>query len=218
MRNNGPIECKACWSLLVLARVSHVGKCSTPRDAIPDALHYPSNPLVPPMPHRNVFLIGMMASGKSTVGRHLANALKLDFVDSDSVIEKRAGADIPWIFDIEGEEKFRDREEAVIEELTRRRGVVLATGGGAVLREVNRRRLSERGTVVYLNAPFESLVARARTNTRRPLLAGEDAREKLAELMDQRGDLYARIADMEIHTDSRSPRLIAERIVAALEA
>ncbi len=169
------------------------------------------------MPHRNVFLIGMMASGKTTVGRHLARALKLDFVDSDSVIEDRAGADIPWIFDIEGEEKFRDREEKVIEEVTRRHGVVVATGGGVVLREVNRRRLSERGTVVYLNAPFESLVTRARGNTRRPLLAGEDAREKLSELMNQRGDLYAQTADIEIRTDERSPRTIAERIVASLE-
>ena len=135
------------------------------------------------MANRNVFLIGMMASGKSTVGRHLAKALDLDFVDSDSVIEDRAGADIPWIFDIEGEEKFRDREEKVIEELTRRQGVVVATGGGVVLREVNRRRLSERGTVVYLNAPFESLVVRAQGNSRPQLLAGEDARERLAELM-----------------------------------
>ena len=170
------------------------------------------------MANRNVFLIGMMASGKTTVGRHLARALNLDFVDSDSVIEDRAGADIPWIFDIEGEEKFRDREEKVIEELTQRLGVVVATGGGVVLREVNRRRLSERGTVVYLNAPFESLVARARGNTRRPLLAGEDARERLAELMDQRGELYAQTADIEIRTDERSPRMIAERIVAELGA
>ena len=169
------------------------------------------------MPHRNVFLIGMMASGKTTVGRHLARALKLDFVDSDSVIEDRAGADIPWIFDIEGEEKFRDREEKVIEEVTQRRGVVVATGGGVVLREINRRRLSERGTVVYLNAPFESLVTRSRGNTRRPLLAGKDAREELSELMNQRGDLYAQTADIEIRTDERSPRTIAERIIAALE-
>jgi len=170
------------------------------------------------MANRNVFLIGMMASGKTTVGRHLANSLKFDFVDSDSVIEKRAGADIPWIFDIEGEEKFRDREEAVIEELTQRRGVVVATGGGVVLRETNRRRLTERGIVVYLNAPLERLVARARSNTRRPLLAGMDARERLAELIDQRGDLYARTADIEIETDDRSPRVIAQRIVDALEA
>ncbi|MDE0055977.1 MAG: shikimate kinase AroK [Gammaproteobacteria bacterium] len=170
------------------------------------------------MPKRNVFLIGMMASGKSTVGRHLARALSLDFVDSDSVIEDRAGADIPWIFDIEGEEKFRDREERVIDELTQRNGVVIATGGGVVLREINRRRLSERGTVVYLNAPFESLVARAQGNTRRPLLAGENARDKLVELMDQRGDLYAQTADIEIHTDDRPPRGIAQRIVAELEA
>ena len=169
------------------------------------------------MPNRNVFLIGMMASGKSTVGRHLARALNLDFVDSDSVIEDRAGADIPWIFDIEGEEKFRDREEKVIEEVTQRRGVVVATGGGVVLREINRRRLSERGTVVYLNAPFESLVTRSRGNTRRPLLAGKDAREELSELMNQRGDLYAQTADIEIRTDERSPRMIAERIVASLE-
>lgn len=169
------------------------------------------------MHNRNVFLIGMMASGKSTVGRHLASALNLDFLDSDSVIEKRAGADIPWIFDIEGEERFRDREEKVIEELTRRRGVVLATGGGVVLREVNRRRLSERGTVVYLNAPFESLVSRATGNSRRPLLEGADAGEKLAELIDQRADLYTQTADIEIHTDDSSPRTIAERIVTALE-
>ena len=170
------------------------------------------------MANRNVFLIGMMASGKTTVGRHLAKSLKLDFVDSDSVIEKRAGADIPWIFDIEGEEKFRDREEAVIEELTQRRGVVIATGGGVVLRETNRRRLAERGVVVYLNAPLEHLVARARSNTRRPLLAGTDARERLADLMDQRSDLYTRTADIEIVTDDRSPRVIAQRIVDALEA
>ena len=182
------------------------------------ALNYPPNSLVPPMPNRNVFLIGMMASGKSTVGRHLARTLGLDFIDSDSVIEDRAGADIPWIFDIEGEEKFRDREERVIEEVTRRQGVVVATGGGVVLREANRRRLCERGTVVYLNAPFESLVARAQGNARRPLLAGEDARERLAELMDERGELYAQTADIEIQADERSPRLIAERIVAELEA
>ena len=168
------------------------------------------------MANRNVFLIGMMASGKSTVGRHLAKALNLDFVDSDSVIEDRAGADIPWIFDIEGEERFRDREERVIEELTRRRGVVVATGGGVVLREVNRHRLSERGTVVYLNAPFEALVARAQGNSRRPLLAGEDARERLAQLMEQRGELYAQTADIEIRADERSPRMIAERIVTEL--
>ena len=169
------------------------------------------------MPQRNVFLIGMMASGKTTVGRHLAKALRFDFLDSDSVIEQRAGADIPWIFDIEGEEKFRDREEKVIDELTRRQGIVLATGGGAVLREVNRRRLSERGTVVYLNPPFESLVARARGNTRRPLLAGEDAGTKLAELVDERGELYARTADIEIRTDDRPARVIADRIVTELE-
>ena len=169
------------------------------------------------MRNRNVFLIGMMASGKSTVGRHLAKALNLDFVDSDLVIEERAGADIPWIFDIEGEEKFRDREEAVIEEITRRRGIVIATGGGVVLRQANRRRLSDRGTVVYLNPPFESLAARARASTRRPLLAGGDAREKLAELLDRRSDLYARTADIEVRTDERSPRVIAEQIVAKLE-
>ena len=117
---------------------------------------------------QSVFLIGMMASGKTTIGRHLASVLRCRFVDADRVIEQRAGADISWIFDLEGEDGFRDREQAVIDELTGRDGIVLATGGGAVLREINRSRLRERGVVVYLDAPLERLVARTRNDRKRP--------------------------------------------------
>lgn len=166
----------------------------------------------------NVFLIGMMASGKTTVGRHLASVLGLDFVDADQVIEQRAGADIAWIFDLEGEAGFRDREENVIDELTGRDGIVLATGGGVVLREVNRTRLRERGVVVYLDTPLKRLVARARNDRHRPLLSDGDSEQTMRRLLTERSGLYAETADLAIRVSGGSPRSIAELIATQLES
>lgn len=166
----------------------------------------------------NVFLIGMMASGKTTIGRHLANVLGLDFVDADQVIEQRAGADIAWIFDLEGEAGFREREENVIDELTRRDGIVLATGGGAVLRETNRARLRQRGLVVYLDTPLKRLLARARNDRHRPLLSDGDPEQTMRRLLDERGGLYADTADVAVRVSSGSPRSIADQIAAQLRA
>ena len=114
------------------------------------------------MDAQNIFLVGLMAVGKSTVGRQLADALAMPFFDADQEVERRAGAEISWIFDVEGEQGFRDREATVIDDLTQRQGIVLATGGGAILREENRRHLAERGIVIHLDSPIEKIIARTR--------------------------------------------------------
>ncbi len=163
-----------------------------------------------------VFLIGMMASGKTTVGRSLAKRLSLDFVDADHEVEERAGADIPWIFDVEGEEGFRERESQVVDALTTRERIVVATGGGAILRPENRSRLRERGVVVYLKTPIDLIVDRTRNDRRRPLLQGVDAREKLAALEVERGHLYESTAHLTVSTECDDPRLIAQTISDAL--
>ena len=166
---------------------------------------------------QNVFLVGMMASGKTTIGRHLATALGLRFIDADQIIEERAGADIAWIFDLEGEVGFRDREQSIIDELTRRDGIVLATGGGAVLREANRNRLRERGVVVYLDASLQRLVARTRNDRNRPLLSDGDAEETLRRLLDERGALYEATAHVTVPVGDGSPRSITERVATQLK-
>jgi shikimate kinase len=167
--------------------------------------------------NRNVFLIGLMAVGKTTVGRLLALELGLAFYDSDRVIEERAGADIAWIFDVEGERGFRDREAAVIDELTAMDGVVIATGGGVVLREENRRHLRERGTVVLLESPVERLVERTRHDRKRPLLRDGNARETLERLTRERSELYESIADVRFVADRRSAASLARDIAARLK-
>lgn len=154
-------------------------------------------------PRDNVFLIGPMGSGKTTIGRHLAKALKLEFIDSDQAIEQRTGADIPWIFDIEGEEGFRKRERAVIEELTRQRGIVLATGGGAVIDPLNRADLTAHGVVVFLQASVEKILSRTAKSQNRPLLQTEDPRARVEELLAARDPLYREIADIIVDTDKR---------------
>ncbi len=164
------------------------------------------------MTKQNVFLVGLMAVGKSTVGRLLARALNAEFVDSDHVIEERAGADIAWIFDVEGEQGFRDREEQVIEELTQRRGIVLATGGGVALRACNRKILAARGIVVHLDSPLERLVERTQRDKRRPLLQQGDLRETLSRLQADRTPLYAEIADYRFVTDRQGPKVLARMI------
>ncbi len=164
-----------------------------------------------------VFLIGPMGAGKSTIGRFLAQQLKLDFVDTDSEIEARTGADIPWIFDMEGEEGFRDREQQVVEELTNRQNIVLATGGGVILRPENRRALASRGYVVYLHATVEEQARRTRRDRRRPLLQTDDPRGVLAGLMAVRDPLYREVADLVFDTDGCSPRQVAQRLVSLLQ-
>ncbi len=166
---------------------------------------------------RRVFLVGPMGAGKTTIGRQLAQGLHLEFIDSDQEIEERTGADIPWIFDVEGEEGFRDRESKVIEELTQRDGIVLATGGGAVLRPENREALGARGTVVYLHATLEQQVARTARDRNRPLLQVEDPEARLRELMAQRDPLYREIADHVVETDGLPARTVAQNLVRTLQ-
>ncbi len=170
-----------------------------------------------PALHR-VYLVGPMGAGKTTIGKHLAQHLKLQFADTDTEIERRTGADIPWIFDVEGEEGFRDREQQVVAEMTLWDDVVLATGGGVVLRPENRTALAGRGFVIYLYASVEEQVRRTRRDRRRPLLQKGEPREILEELMAQRDPLYREIADHIIETDNCSPRNVAQRLEQELSA
>jgi shikimate kinase len=157
-------------------------------------------------PTDNIFLIGPMGAGKTTIGRQLARILKLEFIDSDHEIEQRAGADIPWIFDIEGEEGFRRRERAMIQELCQRRGIVLATGGGAVIDAENRRALAQNGLVVFLEASVDRIFDRTAKNQNRPLLQTENPRERIAQLLAERDPFYREIADIIVDTDRRGVR------------
>ena len=170
------------------------------------------------MSDRNVFLVGMMAAGKTAVGRHLAPLLDYDFEDADQAIEARAGADISWIFDMEGEEGFRNREQQVIDELTRRHRMVLATGGGAVLRERNRLALRQRGVVVYLKTAVDRLVERASRDRRRPLLQVANVRERIETLCREREPIYRAVAHVEIATEHKPPPATAAEIVSAIRS
>lgn len=163
----------------------------------------------------NVFLVGPMGAGKSTIGKQLAKALNLEFVDSDRVLEERTGATVSLIFDVEGEEGFRRREKAVIEELTGSRGIVLATGGGVVLDPQNRARLAARGHVVYLHCSVEQQWERTRRDRNRPLLQTDDPRARLEELMEVRDPLYRDVADQVVDTGQRSVRTLIRQITTA---
>jgi shikimate kinase len=167
---------------------------------------------------RNVFLIGPMGSGKTAVGRALARRLNLPFADSDAEVESRTGVDIAYIFEREGEEGFRIRERDVIDALTQSAGIVLATGGGAVLLPENRERLAARGTVVLLDTTVEQQLERTRRSRHRPLLAGGDRRETLEALARVRDPLYRSIAAVTIRTDGRAPTAVAADIARSLEA
>lgn len=159
-----------------------------------------------------------MGAGKSTIGRLLAKELRLPFKDSDKEIEQRTGADIPWIFDVEGEQGFREREQAVIADLCEVEGMVLATGGGAVMRAENRAALRRGGRVVYLHASVEQQVDRTSRDRNRPLLRASDPGKVLAELLAIRDPLYREIADVVVETDERPPRLVVQEILERLEA
>ncbi len=167
---------------------------------------------------RNIFLVGPMGAGKSTIGRELADKLHLEFYDSDQEIERRTGADIAWVFDLEGEEGFRKREESVIEDLSDLQGIVLATGGGSVISSQVRNRLSARGIVVYLETTIDKQVARTQRDRRRPLLqTSEDPRTVLENLAVERNPLYEEIADVIVQTDDQSAKVVANKIVERLD-
>lgn len=162
-----------------------------------------------------IFLVGPMGAGKTTIGRRLAKSLRRRFIDSDQEIERRTGASVALIFDVEGEAGFRAREKRIIDELTGLDDVVLATGGGAVLAVENRAALSERGFVVYLHAEIDQLVERTRRDANRPLLDTEDPATRLRELMERREPLYREVADLIIDTGTLNMQNVLKQIKAA---
>ena len=164
----------------------------------------------------NIFLIGPMGSGKTAVGRYLARMLKLSFHDSDVDVEQRTGVDIPFIFEKEGEAGFRLRESESLDRLTQMQRIVLATGGGAVIRPENRRWLAERGIVVYLKTSVAQQLKRTRHGTHRPLLNDTDPEARLRELMSQRAALYEEIAAITVSTDDRKAQAVAQEIQQAI--
>ncbi|NYE27005.1 shikimate kinase [Pigmentiphaga litoralis] len=166
---------------------------------------------IPPL-----FLVGMMGAGKTTIGRGLARAMGREFVDIDQVIETRCGVRIPTIFELEGEAGFRAREAHVLDEYSRKSGVVLATGGGVVMAEPNRRILAERGRVLYLRARAEELYQRTRYDRNRPLLRTADPLAKITELLVAREPLYEEIADLVVDTGRMSVTRLVHRILPLL--
>jgi len=166
----------------------------------------------------NIYLVGLMGAGKTTIGRQLARALKLPFYDSDKAIEERTGVDIPTIFEFEGEEGFRDREQKMIQQLTLMSGIVLATGGGAILREENRKLLKNNGFIVYLQCSVERILERTRRDTQRPLLKAENPRERIESLFAQREPLYLSCADYKIDTGIMQSKEVVDHILEEYRA
>jgi shikimate kinase len=168
-------------------------------------------------PESRLILVGMMGAGKTTVGRLLARRLKRSFYDADEEIERRCGVRIPVIFDIEGEAGFRARETQIIAELCALDNVVLATGGGAVLAEENRRVIAARGVVVYLHARPPHLWQRVRHDRNRPLLAAPEPQKKLDALYAERDPLYREVADLVVDTGKQSVQTLAKDLLTRLE-
>ena len=166
----------------------------------------------------NLILVGMMGSGKTTVGRMLAKQLGKNFVDSDEEIIKRTGVTVPHIFDVEGEAGFRQRETAAIRELTARENLVLATGGGAVLDEKNREMLQQNGVVVYLKANVHDLWQRTRHDRNRPLLQTDNPHARLAELFQQRDPLYRQVSDIVVQSGKQSAHGLMLHLAGEIEA
>ncbi|MEM7376454.1 MAG: shikimate kinase AroK [Pseudomonadota bacterium] len=165
----------------------------------------------------NVFLVGPMGAGKSTIGRHLAKRLKRDFYDCDIELTNRCGVDVPTIFDFEGEHGFRQRESQLLDELTQMQDIVMATGGGAVLNDGNRTRLKSRGTVVYLRVTIEQQLSRTAGDKNRPLLQGDDPRATLEAMQAQREPLYVDVADHVIDTSDKPPQHVARAVAKLIE-
>jgi shikimate kinase len=166
---------------------------------------------------RNIYLIGPTGSGKTAVGRQLARATGLKFLDSDQEIEKRTGVEVGYIFEKEGEQGFRARESEMIRELTRLDGVIVATGGGAILARRNRDRLAENGIVVYLNTGIGEQLKRTGRSRKRPLLNSSNPREILENMARVRRPLYESIADLELDTSHQRVRTVAEQLKTMLE-
>ncbi|MEN8219120.1 MAG: shikimate kinase AroK [Pseudomonadota bacterium] len=165
----------------------------------------------------NIFLVGPMGVGKTTIAHQLAERLNLTFIDSDHEIEKHTGVTIPWIFEYEGEAGFRKRERAMIAELTALDNIILSTGGGVVLSASNRKHLQSRGYVIYLHASVDNLLERTAHSYNRPLLQTSDRREKLESLFNERHPLYTQTADVTIETGQRSIRQVVKAVLKHLQ-
>ncbi len=166
----------------------------------------------------SIFLIGPMGAGKTTIGRLLAKHLNRQFIDVDNYIEEQTGADIPWIFEKEGEENFRKREMKAVADISQLSSVVVATGGGVVMRAENRKILAERGLVVYLNADVDVQMKRTAKSKHRPLLQTENPRQVLEELYNIRNPLYKEIADIEIVSGRLYPKKMMLEVIAQIKA
>ncbi len=168
------------------------------------------------MSHRNIILVGPMGSGKSTIGSLIAKRLHRDFMDSDHYIEERTGVDIARIFDVEGEQGFRDRESKALIDLLSQSDRVIATGGGSVLRQENQRLLKQKGYIVFLDTTVNQQMQRLRRDKKRPLLQTENPRERLEVLLAERRPIYLDLADLTIKTDKRVARRLASDIINQL--
>jgi len=166
---------------------------------------------------QNIFLVGPMGAGKSTIGRQLAQSLGYEFQDSDQEIQRRTGVDIATIFEFEGEAGFRNRERTVIEELAQQDNIVMATGGGAVMVAENRQQLAARGLVIYLHCSPEQQYSRTARDRSRPLLDTDDPQQRLKDLMAEREPVYRQVADMVVSTERRGTSSVVKEIRRRLE-
>ena len=161
----------------------------------------------------NIFIVGPMGSGKSTVGKIISDELFLNFFDTDEEIESRTGASIDWIFDLEGEKGFRKRESDILQEMVQKNSIVLSTGGGIILSDENRELLSSRGTVFYLSTPISVQIERTSKDKDRPLLKSGDPGEILTKLHEERKDLYESVSDYYVQTENKSSQEVASEII-----
>ena len=166
----------------------------------------------------NIFIVGPMGSGKSTVGKIISDELFLSFLDTDEEIETRTGASIDWIFDLEGEDGFRKRESSILHDMAKRNSIVLSTGGGIILSEENRELLSSRGTVFYLATPISVQLERTAKDKDRPLLKNGDPEKILTKLQKDRESLYEAVADHVVNTENKSSQEVASEIIKLVKS